>query len=262
VRALETGTEKLLAEVDDGLAVLTFNQPEKHNALSRAMREAMSRAVETLQNDREVRAVVVTGAGDKAFTSGADITELSQEDDSGDASTRHEGIDAWARLHKPILAMIRGYCLGGGVAVALQADIRIASVDSQFGIPAARLGVGYRYANVKRLVSVVGPANASDILFSGRRFGAEEALAMGLINRVVAREDLRSTVMKMARTIIANAPLTVAAAKFAISQTQVGPHPVDSDRMEEMIDACFTSSDFREGRAAFAEKRPPRFTGM
>jgi enoyl-CoA hydratase len=261
---LDTGTDKLLAEIDGGLGIVTFNQPEKHNVLSREMREALPILLATLQADPSVRVVVLAGAGEKAFMAGADISEFASmpaPSVPGGASIRTAVTDPWTRLEKPILAMIRGYCLGGGVLIALEADIRIASEDARFGIPAARLGAGYPLEGVQKLVAQVGPAHASDILFSGRRFGAEEALAMGLVNRVVPADELHPVVMAQARSIADNAPLTVAAAKFAIAQARLGPDRIDDARMGQLIDACFASEDFREGQAAFREKRSPRFTG-
>jgi len=266
VNVLDSGSDQLLVEVDRGLATVTWNRPEKHNALSREMREALPGVLEILRTDTEVRVVVVTGAGERAFMSGADIPELS-ELGSGRApagsqvASNRAVLDPWAGFEKPVLAMIRGYCLGAGVLIALEADIRIASEDSQFGIPAARLGAGYPFAAVDRLVSVVGPAHAADILFSGRRLGADEALQMGLVNKIVPAEGLRSVAMEQARAIVDNAPLSIAAAKYAISRTRAGAGPIDTRRMDRMIEACFASEDFKEGTTAFGEKRPPRFTG-
>jgi enoyl-CoA hydratase/carnithine racemase len=157
--------------------------------------------------------------------------------------------------------MIRGFCIGGGLLTALQADIRIASQDSQFAVPAARLGLGYGFPGVESLVTLVGPAWAAEILFSGRRLTADEALRIGLVNRVVSGDELRPAVMKLATTIAQNAPLTVTASKVAIAQTRLPPDRRDMRRVGEMIEACFRSDDYREGQAAFAEKRPARFTG-
>jgi enoyl-CoA hydratase len=263
---LDTGTERLLVEVEGGVAVVTFNQPEKHNALSQDMRGALPGVLRTLQDDPAVRVVVVTGAGDKAFVSGADISEFGDLRTSPEARAEYdrsaaETEKAWQSLEKPILAMIRGYCVGGGLLTAMRADIRIAASDSQFGIPAARLGLGYNYSGVERLVALVGPGGAAEILFSARRFSAEEAMQMGLVNRVVAIDELRPAVMDLAVSISENAPLTVAACKLAITQTQLAPERRDMVRLAAMIEACFRSEDYREGQAAFAAKRPPLFTG-
>ena len=157
--------------------------------------------------------------------------------------------------------MIRGYCMGGGLLTAMQADIRIAAEDSQFAIPAARLGLGYGYGGVEALVALVGAGWAAEILFSARRLTAEEALRIGLVNRVVPVDELRPTTMELAGTIARNAPLTVAACKVAITQTRLPPERRQMAHLAEMIEACFRSEDYREGQLAFAEKRTPRFTG-
>ncbi len=263
---LNTGTEKLLVEIDGGIALLTFNQPEKHNAMSLAIRTALPPVLRTLQADPAVRVIVLTGAGDRAFISGADISEFGDLRTSPEARAEFDRVaaeiaEAWRALEKPILAMIRGFCIGGGMLTAMQADIRIAAEDSQFAIPAARLGLGYGFPGVEALVALVGPAWAAEILFSGRRLSSSEALRIGLVNHVVAVEQLRPTVMTLANTIAENAPLTVAACKAAVLQTRRPPDGRDMARLTEMIEACFRSEDYREGQAAFAAKRPPRFSG-
>jgi enoyl-CoA hydratase/carnithine racemase len=263
-----TGTGKLLAEVSGTIAVVTINNPDKRNALSREIREALPGVLAALDADPHVRVLVVTGAGDKAFASGADIAEFAElrttpaaraEYDRGQAALAA----AWASINKPVIAMIRGFCMGGGLLTALQADIRIAADDSQFGIPAARLGLGYGYSGVTTLLSLVTPAQAAEILFSARRFSAAEAVQMGLINRAVPPGDLREEVMNLAADIGANAPLTVAAAKATIraAARPQQPQPQDLARIEAMIEACFRSEDYQEGQRAFAEKRPPTFRG-
>jgi enoyl-CoA hydratase len=241
-RRHETGTDKLLVEVSGPIATLTFNNPAKRNALSSDLRAALPGALAALQADDDVRVVVVTGAGDKAFVSGADISEFGQQRTSP-------------------AAMIRGFCMGGGLLTALQADIRIAADDSQFGIPAARLGVGYGFGGVTALIDLVGPAWTAEILFSARRFSAAEALTMGLVNRVVPVPDLRDAVMSLAADIARNAPLTIAAAKAAIREAGRSPDRRDVARVSALVEACFRSEDYQEGQRAFAEKRPPNFTG-
>jgi enoyl-CoA hydratase/carnithine racemase len=263
---IDTGTDKLLVDVEDGIAIVTFNQPEKHNALSFSMQMALPPVLRSLQEDPAVRVVVLTGAGNKAFISGADISEFGERRTSTEARAEFdragaESAAAWLALEKPVIAMIRGYCMGGGLLTAMQADIRIAAEDSQFAIPAARLGVGYGFGGVQPLVALVGAGWAAEILFSARRLSAAEALQIGLINRVVPVEELHSATMQLAETIADNAPLTVAACKVAITQTRLAPDRRQMGRLAEMIEACFLSEDYREGQRAFAEKRAPRFTG-
>ena len=264
--AIDTGTEKLLVDVDGGIATVTFNQPEKHNALSVAILRALPGVLHALQDDPAVGVIVLTGAGEKAFVSGADISEFGDMRTSPEARAGYDRAmaemgRAWRHLEKPIIAMIRGYCIGGGLITAMQADIRIAAEGSQFGVPAARLGLGYGYGGVEALVALVGPAHAADILFSARRLTAGEAERIGLVNRVMPVDDLRPAVMALARAIKENAPLTVTACKVAITQTQQPPERRDDARLAEMVEACFRSEDYREGQAAFIAKRPPRFTG-
>jgi enoyl-CoA hydratase len=264
--SFDTGTDKLLVDIDDGTALITFNQPERHNALSLAIRNALPVTLRALQDDPEVRVVVLTGAGDKAFVSGADIREFGDLRTSRQARAEYDRVgsetaDAWSSFEKPVLAMIRGFCIGGGLLTAMKADIRIASDDSQFGIPAARLGLGYGYPAVEELVRAVGSGWAAEILFSGRRLNATEAVQSGLVNRVVTVPELRPAVMDLAKMIKDNAPLTVAACKVALGQTRLPHEHRDRDRLESMVEACFRSNDYREGQAAFAEKRPARFTG-
>jgi enoyl-CoA hydratase len=260
----ETGTGKLLLDMADGVAVITINNPAKRNALSGDIRGALPGLVTALQADAGVRVVIITGAGDRAFASGADISEFAERRTSPAARAEYDRMaaalsQAWDSLEKPLIAMIRGFCIGGGLFTALQADIRIASDDSQFGIPAARLGVGPGLPGVTALMALVGPARTAEILFSARRYPAAEALQMGLVNQIVPAASLRDETMSLARAIAANAPLTVAAAKAAIRAASQ-PRP-DLARVEAMIEACFRSDDYREGQRAFAEKRLPAFTG-
>jgi enoyl-CoA hydratase len=261
-----TGTDKLLVEVAAATAVVTFNNPGKRNALSADIRTALPDVLAALQADPEVRVVVITGAGDKAFASGADISEFAERRTSPAARADYDRLQAalnqaWRDLEKPVIAMIRGYCIGAGLLTALQADFRIAADDSQFGIPAARLGLSPAFGSVTALADLIGPSWTAEMLFSARRFAAPEALQMGLVNRVVPAADLRDEVLTLARSIAANAPLTVAACKAAIREAARAPDRRDMARVEAMIEACFRSDDYREGQRAFAEKRPPAFTG-
>jgi len=262
----QTGTDQLLVEVADSVATVTFNNPARRNALTAQMRAALPGVLTALNADGDVRVVVATGAGEAAFMSGADISEFAaQRTAPADRAAFDRGqaalAEAWARLDKPVIAMIRGYCLGGGLLTALQADIRIASDDSQFGIPAARLGLGYAFSGVTGLTTLVGPAKAAEILFSARRFSAAEALQMGLVNQVVPADALHETVYGLASAIAGNAPLTIAAVKAAIREASRPAQERDLARVNAMVEACFRSADYLEGQRAFAEKRPPSFTG-
>lgn len=262
----DTGTDKLLVEVSGKVALVTFNNPAKRNALSQEIRLALPGLLSALDADPEVRVLVITGAGDKSFVSGADISEFGEQRTSPAARAEYDRVQAaltaaWAAVSKPVIAMIRGFCIGGGLLTALQADIRIAADDSQFGIPAARLGLGYGLGGVTALLSVVNPASAAELLFSAQRCTALEALQMGLINRVVPADALRPEVMGLAASIAANAPLTVTAAKAAIRAAARRPQLADVAQVQAMIEACFQSEDYREGQRAFTEKRAPVFTG-
>jgi enoyl-CoA hydratase/carnithine racemase len=263
---IETGTDLLLAEVDDAIARVTFNDPARHNVLSVAMQEAIAPVVERLEAEATVRVIVMTGAGGRAFVAGADIAEFGARrtapEDRADYDRRTAAAwRCWRKVTKPVIAMIDGYCIGGGVLMALQADIRICSDTSTFAIPAARLGVGYTFGGVSALVRVVTPAIASEMLFSARRLSADEAAAAGLVNRVVPGDELRGAVDELAAEIAANAPLTVRACKAAIRlAAEGGAHP-DTGDVDALVEACFRSDDYREGQAAFLAKRDPVFRG-
>ena len=263
---LELETDRMIAEVKDGIGWVIYNNPKRLNAISLEMTEALPVVFDAFEARDDVRVVVIRGAGERAFVSGADISEF-EKNRSSEESRRlfdEKGKLASARvdaLTKPIIAMIRGYCIGGGLMTALRADIRIASDDAQFGVPAARLGLGYGYGGVAALVNLVGPAAANEVLFSARRFSADEALRMGLVNRVVSVAALEPAVVELARTIADNAPLTVRAAKFAIRECTRDPEDRDLAAAERLVEACFRSEDYVEGRRAFMEKRRPEFRG-
>ncbi len=257
---------KILASIDGSVGTITFNQPEKRNAMSVDMWSGIERVLGAWENDDAVRVVVLTGAGDKAFVSGADISEFEKRRANVDAGREYEratsgGRAKLAAFSKPVIARIRGYCLGGGLAIAMQADLRIAAEDSEFGIPAARLGVAYLFPSVRKLIALVGPAHASMILFTGARIGSAEAARIGLVNRVVPNEELDGVVTALAHSIAENAPLSVRASKLAIEQALRDPADRELHALEQASVACFNSEDYREGRTAFLEKRPPKFRG-
>ena len=261
---MKLSTRKILAEVDGSIGWLTFNQPERRNAMSMEMWQGVADALESFQGDPNVRVVVMRGAGGQAFASGADISEFDRHRASADQQKAYSALAArgnrWLRqLDKPLIAMIQGYCVGGGLAIALTADVRIATPGSQFGIPAARLGLGYGFSRLATLARLVGPSVARDILFSARFRPADEALRVGLINRIVPEDALEAEARAYAGLIAANAPMTVRAAKAALREWERDPADRDLARVETLVSACFDSEDYREGRRAFAQKRPPAF---
>jgi len=257
---------KMLAAKEEGIGLITFNQPEKRNAMSLEMWTGLGEILDEFADDGAVRVVILTGAGNKAFVSGADISQFEKNRSNANAQQEYErlagvGRGKYAAFPKPIIARIRGFCLGGGLAIAMQADLRIAAVDSQFGIPAAKLSIAYAPDSVKRLIDLVGPAHARMILYTARRIDAAEAERIGLINQMVADEDLNDTVLEIARTIADNAPLSVAASKLTINEMLKDPDKRDVAAMKRMMQTCFDSADFKEGRTAFMEKRAPRWVG-
>jgi enoyl-CoA hydratase len=261
-----TQTDKLLSRKEAGVGFVIFNNPERHNAVSLEMWEATTGALATFAEDDEVRVVVLTGAGGKAFVSGADISKFASERASLEATRAYDVKTAAAfnsiyEFPKPTIAMIRGYCIGGGVGLASCCDLRICSDNSRFAVPAAKLGLGYAYAGLKRLVDIVGQSFAKEIFYTARQFDAQEAYAMGLVNRVVPQADLEAYVRSITDMICANAPLTIKAAKFAIGEILKDESKRDVARVDKMVEACFGSNDYVEGRSAFMEKRKPAFTG-
>ena len=263
---MELKTEKMIAEKENGIGWMTFNQPERRNAISHEMREGILAILGDFEADPMVRVIVMKGAGHKAFVSGSDISRAVKGGATAAELERQGKLsglvqERFATLAKPLIAMIRGYCLGGGVATALYADLRIAADDSQFGIPAARLGNAYNWRYTRMLVDAVGPARAKDILITARRYSATEALQMGLVHQVVATDALEDTVRGVAAAIADNAPLSVIAAKAMINEAMKDPGARDMEKVARVRKACLESADFAEGMRAFNEKRKPRWTG-
>ncbi len=263
---MKLGTDKMIAEKADGIGWMTFNQPERRNAISHEMRVAILQILEDFENDDAVRVIVMTGAGDKAFVSGSDISKGEkggatprQLEEQGEVSEQMR--QRYETVSKPLIAMIRGYCLGGGVATALQADLRIAAEDAQFGIPAARLGNAYNWDYTRKLVEIVGPARAKEILITAKRYSAAEALQMGLVHQIVPGAELEATVRALAASIVDNAPLSLRAAKVMVDEAAKDAGARDMAAVEAMRKLCLNSDDFREGRRAFMEKRKPVWTG-
>jgi enoyl-CoA hydratase len=261
-----TRTDTMLARKEGHVGYVTFNNPERHNAVSLDMWQALSDIVRTFAADREVRVLVVTGAGEKAFVAGADISRFGDERSDAAAIAHYNAAtdEAFASLEgfpRPTIAMIRGYCIGGGLAVALCCDLRICAHDARFALPAAKLGLGYGFAGVKRFVDIVGPAFTKEIMFTARQFDATEAHAMGLVNRVVPPTGLEAYVRRTAETICENAPLTIEATKFIVGEVLKDAGARNLDACGAAVERCFASHDYVEGRTAFMQKRKPVFTG-
>jgi len=257
---------KVLTRTDGAVLWLTFNAPEKRNALSLEMSVKALEAIEAFAGDGALRVLVVSGAGGKAFVSGADISEFEKKRNDAASSARYAEIttamfNALYEVEKPTIAMIEGYCFGGGVGLAASCDLRFVAEDARFAVPAARLGIAYRPEFTRRLIDLVGPSRTKEILYTGRRFDAGEALAMGFANAVLPKDGLTAHVSECAATIAGNAPLSVNAAKVIVNQLLADEGARDPERIERLVDTCADSADFAEGRRAFMEKRPPKFTG-
>ncbi|MFZ4406350.1 MAG: enoyl-CoA hydratase [Paracraurococcus sp.] len=263
---IEFADGKILASIQDGVGRVVFNQPEKRNAMSVNMWEGMGAALDLFAEDASVRCVVLQGAGDKAFVSGADISQFEKVRSNADAQQEYDRITSAGRVklanyQKPVIAQIRGFCMGGGLGIAMSTDIRIASDDSQFGIPAAKLSIAYGFDMVRALVDLVGPAHAHMILMTGERFDAKEAERVGLVNKVVPVDQLEETVAKLTATLAGNAPLSLKTNKATVKAVCADRADRDMDKIRTAMAACFDSNDYREGRRAFMEKRKPAFTG-
>ena len=259
-------TDKMLMRRDGAIGHMIFNQPEKRNAVSLEMWERAREILDEFENDPDVRVVVLSGAGGKSFVSGADISEFESQRGTADAQQYYnartaEVYDRIEAFPKPTIAMINGFCIGGGLNLACLCDIRICSSKSQFAMPAAKLALGYPFAAIRRLTNIVGIANARHLMYTASRIDADQAHRIGLAQQVVAEEDLELVVTDYATTIAANAPMTVAAMKYISTQVLTDPALRDLDRCEAMVAACFASEDFKEGRRAFMEKRKPEFQG-
>ena len=263
---MQLATDKMLARKDGAIGWMTFNNPARHNALSYEMRLAALEILEEFERDDHIRVIVMHGAGEKSFASGADISQFDKMRATAEQQAEYERVSQAMQarltsLSKPLIAMIRGYCIGGGLQTALSADLRVASDDSQFGIPAGRLGIAYAWNSVAKLVETVGPSTAKHILLTARRFPASDALRMGLVSQVVSPGELESTVRELAQTIAGNAPLSLIAAKRAVDELVKDPALRDAAGAMAAASRAMASEDFKEGRAAFMEKRKPVWKG-
>ena len=259
-------TPHLRTEVRDGVGWVIFSNPKRRNALTYTMWRQVPAAMADMAETPGVRVVALRGEGESSFISGADISEFATRRSTPEQVAEYDRVGTAANAAivncpLPTVAVIRTWCVGGGMATALGCDLRIAAEDTRFAVPAARLGLGYRYSGIKALTDVVGPANAREIFFTARKYSAEEALSMGLINRTLPVDGFDRAADEYLAEIAGNAPLTMRAAKMAIHAVGQDAGERDVASIEAAIQACFDSEDYKEGRAAFAEKRAPVFKG-
>lgn len=263
---MKTSTDKIIATKIGAIGRITFNAPERRNALALEMWQAIPEVLADFAADDSVRVVVLNGAGGKAFSAGADISEFEKVRSSEESIAAYNAQTdiaqkSLAGIEKPTIAEIQGMCVGGGLAVALNCDLRIASDDSRFAITPAKLGLGYGAEGIRPLVDLVGPSTAKEIFFTARLFDAAEALGMGLVNRVVPAADLAGYVADYAERMGENAPLVLRAVKTIVGEVVKDPDIRDMDLCQAVVDRCFASEDYVEGRKAFMEKRKPNFQG-
>ena len=259
-------TDKILSHRTGAIGHIVFNNPERLNAISLEMWQAMGEAVLRFEADPEVRVMVLSGSGDKAFVAGADVSKYEEERMGENAAehyaqTGEKGLSALYHSNKATIAAINGYCIGGGISVASCCDLRIATPKSSFGQPAMRYGIGYRYKSLRRVTDLIGPAATKELLIGGASFDAQQALAKGLIGQVLPEEGFMDAVLKQAGRIAEGAPLTLRQVKHAIAQIVLDPAQRELELSEQLFQACYASADYREGIRAFAEKRKPVFTG-
>jgi enoyl-CoA hydratase/carnithine racemase len=260
-------TEKILSLVKDGVGYITFNNPEKHNAVSIEMWDALEQILDGFRSSKDIRVIVLNGAGGKAFVSGADISKFDKERSSKEAVLSYnkrtqkvyENLETFP---KPTIAMIDGYCIGGGLNLAVCCDIRICSEKSKFAMPAAKLSLGYPFSSIKRLFDVMGPGMAKHFMFTAEKISANEALACGLVQKLVSEDNIDSYVKNYALNIANNAPLTIKAMKQIGIEISKNSDERDLLLCEKLASACFDSEDYKEGRKAFMEKRKPNFQGL
>ena len=257
----------LLMEKDGPIGWLIFNRPDKRNAVGIETWQLMPEYAKDLAADDAIRVVILRGAGEQAFVAGADISQFKDRRRNMDDEAEYrrigaQGREALAALSKPLLAMIHGYCVGGGVSIAIGCDIRIASDDARFGIPAARLGLGYHYSGMEQLMALIGPSYTKEIFFTARTdWSAQDALRMGLVNQVVPKAELETFTRDYALKISRSAPLTLRSAKASVNELLRPPEKRDLAMLERLIADCFNSEDYQEGVRAFSEKRRPQFQG-
>ena len=260
-------TDKMLSRIEDGVGYITFNNPEKHNAVSIEMWDALEKILDEFRSSKDIRVIVLNGAGGKSFVSGADISKFDKERSSKEAvlsyNKRTQKVyELLETFPKPTIAMIDGYCIGGGLNLAVCCDIRICSEKSKFAMPAAKLSLGYPFSSIKRLFDVMGPGMAKHFMFTAEKISASEALACGLVQKLVSEENIETYVRDYALTISHNAPLTIKAMKQIGIEILKNPDERALLLCEQLASACFDSEDYKEGRKAFMEKRKPNFKGL
>lgn len=261
---MQVSTDKMLGKKDGPIGWMTFNNPERRNAMSLEMWEGVAEIMAEFRADENIRVVVMHGAGDKAFVSGADISQFEKMRADAAMTEKYNaraeaGRKAIRDFDRPIIAMIRGFCMGGGLGVAMSADLRFAAEGSTFGIPAARLSIAYTGDNIVNLYNLVGPSRAKDILYSARRLDEQEALSIGLINRVFSPEKLEEETRAYCDTLADNAPLSIKAHKVILGE--LSKKNPDQSKIDAVATMCFDSADYKEGRTAFMEKRKPVWKG-
>ena len=263
---IELATDRMIARIEGPIGWMTFNNPARRNAVSLDMWAAVPAILDRFEADPGVRVIVLRGEGDKAFVAGADISQFEKHRSSRETVAEYDAVAKVAgerleRTEKPTIAMVRGFCIGGGVGIAATCDLRIAADDARFGIPAARLGLGYGPDGVKRLMALVGPANTREIFYTARHFTAAEMQGMGFVNRVTTVDGLEEQVRSTCDMIAANAPLTIKALKRTVAELLKPSHQFDRETCDRLVRECFDSADYIEGRRAFMEKRKPVFHG-
>lgn len=252
--------------IDQTIGHIQFNRPESRNAISAEMWRSIPQLIEKLDQNNDVRSIVLSGAGSDCFSAGADISEFSANRTNSDAAREYEKInveafEAIASTSKPTIAQIAGYCMGGGLAVALSCDLRIAAENAIFSLPPAKLGLAYPIEGIRQLLTVVSPSVAKEMIFTARRLNALDASRSGLVNEVTTLDQLDDTVNDLCTTIAQNAPLTISASKQTINELLSHPEHPDMEKLTSLSSKCFESDDYREGQIAFAEKRKPVFKG-
>lgn len=266
-RRFEGADGRLIAIADGSTGWLIFNNPDRRNAMSRDMWAAIPGLIQRLETDPDVKVLVLTGVGDKAFVSGADISEFQEHRSNPDVEAEYMRLSraAWGAISGtplPTIAMIRGACIGGGLATALSCDLRIAEPSARFGVPAAKLGIGYPFEGVQTLISLIGPSQTKAMMYSAENYPAEKAMQIGLITELAPAEELEPRVRMLCETISANAPLSIFAAKLSVEQALLDPEHRDMNAVERAINRAMNSHDVKEGHEAFLEKRKPEFRGQ